>query len=263
LILESGVSTGNASSNIIFETAAAGAAGTTDRTPAEVARINGAGKLGLGTTSPNGRLEIVEINPLTTTQLEVLTITSNTSTTPSSGLGSKIIFRGETTTTESSPQSEIVSLWQTATHASRRSRIAFRTIENGGEMSNRVVINGDKVGVGLNHNSPTNTLDVQGSFGRGAPVTVTDSLYGVPLTTNWIIANRSGQIQLVLPTASDFTGRELMVKTITANTVISANSDVVPLIGGTAGTAILPATDGAWATLVSDGTNWIIMQSGQ
>jgi hypothetical protein len=50
-------------------------------------------------------------------------------------------------------------------------------------------------------------------------------------------------------------------KTITANTVVSASSNVVPLAGGSAGTAILPATDGAWATLVSDGTNWIIMQA--
>ena len=32
--------------------------------------------------------------------------------------------------------------------------------------------------------------------------------------------------------------------------------------GGAAGTAILPATVGKWATLVSDGTNWIIMQAG-
>jgi len=28
------------------------------------------------------------------------------------------------------------------------------------------------------------------------------------------------------------------------------------------GTAILPATDGAWALLKSDGTQWVIMQEG-
>jgi hypothetical protein len=39
----------------------------------------------------------------------------------------------------------------------------------------------------------------------------------------------------------------------------SASSNVVPLAGGAAGTAILSATAGAWATLVSDGTNWIVM----
>ena len=51
-----------------------------------------------------------------------------------------------------------------------------------------------------------------------------------------------------------------MIKTIQAQTVVSASSNVVPLVGGAAGTAILAATAGKWATLVSDGTNWVIMQ---
>jgi hypothetical protein len=36
----------------------------------------------------------------------------------------------------------------------------------------------------------------------------------------------------------------------------------VPINGTAAGTAILPATDGAWAMLQSDGTNWIVMARG-
>ena len=56
--------------------------------------------------------------------------------------------------------------------------------------------------------------------------------------------------------------QEIMVKTIQAQTVISAATNISPLDGGALTTAILPATDGAWATLVSDGTNWIIMQRG-
>lgn len=50
-----------------------------------------------------------------------------------------------------------------------------------------------------------------------------------------------------------------MVKTTQSQSVNSASSNVVPLACGAAGTAILPATYGAWATLVSDGANWIIM----
>ncbi|WP_176479108.1 hypothetical protein [Mesorhizobium sp. WSM3860] len=52
-----------------------------------------------------------------------------------------------------------------------------------------------------------------------------------------------------------------MIKTIQAQTVVSASSNVVPLAGGAAGTAILAATARKWATLVSDGTNWVIMQA--
>jgi len=50
-----------------------------------------------------------------------------------------------------------------------------------------------------------------------------------------------------------------MIKTVAAQAVNSATLNVVPLSGGAAGTAILTANAGRWATLVSDGTNWVIM----
>jgi hypothetical protein len=42
---------------------------------------------------------------------------------------------------------------------------------------------------------------------------------------------------------------------------VSASSNVVPQGGGAAGTAILENVSGNWATLVSNGTNWVIMQA--
>ena len=101
---------------------------------------------------------------------------------------------------------------------------------------------------------------VSGAFGRGAPVTKTGN-FSVAFNENWIICNGTGSITVTLPTASAWTGREIMLKTIAAQTVISASSNVVPLAGGAAGTAILPATAGSWVTLVSNGTNWVIMQA--
>jgi len=64
------------------------------------------------------------------------------------------------------------------------------------------------------------------------------------------------------PKLAEVTGksqREQMIKNIQAQTVDSASSNVVPLAGGAAGTAILSANAGRWATLVSDGTNWVVM----
>lgn len=99
-----------------------------------------------------------------------------------------------------------------------------------------------------------------GSFGRSTPVTKTGD-FTVADTENWLINNKSGSACTVtMPTASSFSGREIMIKTIQAQTTISAASNVVPLGGGAAGTAILSASAGRWATLVSDGTNWVIMQ---
>jgi len=62
-----------------------------------------------------------------------------------------------------------------------------------------------------------------------------------------------------LPTAASFTGRELLITSQFAGTVTSNSSDVVPLGGGAAGTAILAATAGKWALLQSDATNWIVV----
>lgn len=101
---------------------------------------------------------------------------------------------------------------------------------------------------------------ITGSLNRGAPVTKTGD-FTVAAGENWIINNRAATNTATLPAAASYTGREIMMSTIQAQAVVSASSNVVPRAGGAAGTAILPATDGAWATLVSDGTNWIIMQS--
>ena len=65
-----------------------------------------------------------------------------------------------------------------------------------------------------------------------------------------------------LPAPASFTGRKIVITNRQAQLVESGSSNVIPIIGGSAGTAILPATAGAWATLVSDGTNWLIVQEG-
>lgn len=106
---------------------------------------------------------------------------------------------------------------------------------------------------------PVNTVDITGSLGRGAPVTKTGD-FTLAATENWVIVNQAGTTTVTLPAASSWTSREVMFKTITANTLVSASSNVVPLAGGAASTAILAAAAGTWATLVSDGTNWVIMQ---
>jgi len=80
--------------------------------------------------------------------------------------------------------------------------------------------------------------------------------------SNWYINNKSGSTCTVtLPTASAFPGRYLTFQNYQAQTLVSASSNVVPRAGGAAGTAILLAVAGNWATMVSDGTNWVIMQA--
>jgi hypothetical protein len=81
-------------------------------------------------------------------------------------------------------------------------------------------------------------------------------------TEGWVINNKSGSTCTVtLPAASAWAGRQVVFKNLQLQTLVSASSNVAPIDSATPGTAILPATVGAWATLVSDGTNWVVMQS--
>lgn len=98
-----------------------------------------------------------------------------------------------------------------------------------------------------------------GAIGRAAPVIKTAD-FTVAATESWLINNKAAATCTVtLPSASTYTGRELTITNRQAFTVVSASSNVVPIAGGAAGTAILAATAGKFATLVSDGTNWLIL----
>jgi hypothetical protein len=129
-------------------------------------------------------------------------------------------------------------------------------ISNAGGVALATFANSGNVGIGTT--SPVNKLQVVGSFGRGAPVTKTVD-FTLANTENWIIVNKGSSCTVTLPAASLWLGREFTIKVITAHTVVSASSDIVPANSATPGTAIPSASAGAWATLVSDGTNWVIM----
>lgn len=117
----------------------------------------------------------------------------------------------------------------------------------------------DRVGIGTN--TPVAKLQVNGSFAIAAPVTVTTD-YVVAATAYYIISNRAASNTLTLPAVATNSGRILKVQTRTAQTVVSATSNVTQKGGGAATNAILPAAIGAWAELVCDGSTWIIVAAG-
>jgi hypothetical protein len=93
-----------------------------------------------------------------------------------------------------------------------------------------------------------------------APVTKTAD-FTVAATELWLINNKSGSTCTVtLPTPSTNTGRVLYFQNYQVQALVSASSNVVPLAGGAATTSILLASSGDSATLVSDGTNWLMTQ---
>ena len=93
------------------------------------------------------------------------------------------------------------------------------------------------------------------------PVTmVSDGAFA--LANSYVINGKTAAtLTVTLANASTYPGYEITFVNNQAFTVVSASSNVVPITGGAAGTAILPATSGSWAKLVSNGTNWVITQS--
>lgn len=93
-----------------------------------------------------------------------------------------------------------------------------------------------------------------------APVTYTAN-FSVATTDLWVINNKSGSsCTATLPAAASYAGRVLHFQNYQTQTLVSASSNVVPLAGGAAGTSILLASAGDSATLVSDGSNWLMTQ---
>jgi hypothetical protein len=88
--------------------------------------------------------------------------------------------------------------------------------------------------------------------------------FTVGATDTWIIVNKSGSTcTATLPSASASSGRVLYFISYQAQLLVSASANVVPQDGGSATTAILAANAGDWATIVSDGTNWVITQAAK
>lgn len=129
--------------------------------------------------------------------------------------------------------------------------------------SGAITLSGTLSGVDLT-SQITGVLPVaNGGTGVAATTVITATAdFALADIDRWIINNKSGSTCTVtLPTASSWGGRQLTFKNLQAQALVSASSNVAPITSATLGTAILPATVGAWATLVSDGTNWVVMAS--
>jgi hypothetical protein len=116
------------------------------------------------------------------------------------------------------------------------------------------------IGIAISNGHGAITIATSGIAVTSAPVTkVAD--FTVASTDTWIINNKSGSTcTATLPAPSTNTGRVLYFQNYQNQFLVSASSNVVPRAGGAASTAILADEAGDTATLVSDGTNWIMTQ---
>jgi hypothetical protein len=109
------------------------------------------------------------------------------------------------------------------------------------------------VGSGLNLTS--DVLNVNSKI-----TNINTSQYSITSTDVYVDNKNSSSTTIILPLAGLNVFRELKFKNSSTGALI-ANGNIIPLSGSGTTTTILPATNAKWCTLVSDGTDWIIMQS--
>jgi hypothetical protein len=116
-------------------------------------------------------------------------------------------------------------------------------------------------GIAITNGTGSISVATNGTVTTTAPVTKTAD-FSVASTDTWLINNKTGSTCTVtLPSPSANTGRVLYFINYQNQLLVSASSNVVSRAGGAAGTAILDNVAGNWATIVSDGTNWVTTQA--
>ena len=207
--------------------------------------------VGIGTTSPStyttGTVASVSSSAAETTPLVV----SNPNDTASTQV--TIGFAPSSTLSLAK-----ISAIRTATGGN--TSLAFYTYTGSSVSEKMRIDDAGNVGIGLSGSAATSLLTVNGPAAFKAPQTITAATYTVASTDSSLIFSTTNNT-LTLPTASTCSGRVLYVKNISANSVVSASTNVVPLGSAGTGTAILAAAAGKFAMMQSDGTNWVIMMA--
>ena len=106
--------------------------GTNDANALEL-ETNGVSRLAItGGASTGGAVTITNVTANTNAVQDVLTVATNSTGTAAAGLGTGLLFKGETTTTDNQDMVRLSSIWTTATHASRTSDLLFSGVYNAG-----------------------------------------------------------------------------------------------------------------------------------
>jgi hypothetical protein len=91
----------------------------------------------------------------------------------------------------------------------------------------------------------------------------TSSTFTISVSTTWLTINTNVLTTLTLPSAVTYPGKELHIRQTGSGQLQSASSNIIPFTvpptGSTVAAIIDPSVNRS-VTLVSDGTNWIIMQ---
>lgn len=118
----------------------------------------------------------------------------------------------------------------------------------------------------------TMNVDLKATFGAAIKATslernvvnTTGTSITLGIATTWLNIHQSGNFTVTLPNAATYPGKEIHIRNSSTGVVLSASSNIiapdVSHAGATTTLIISGVTPAHFATLVSDGTNWVITQ---
>lgn len=225
-------------------------------------RITSAGRVGIGTTNPAAALHVVQSSLVQQFRVQDVE-TDATQKVGVSAVGHytnaeeplAVIFgRSQSTSND-------VSIGGNSGSFNSATQITFHTAANNTTLTGTERMRIDSSGnVGIGTTTNLSTLTINGPIAPKGPTDVNAATYTVQ-TTDSSLRFTTTNCTVTLPAAASFPGRILWLNTVTANSVTSNASNVIPLGSNTAGTAIFAATAGKFAMIQSNGTNWVTMMS--
>jgi hypothetical protein len=183
------------------------------------------GSVGIGTTSPNFKLDV----------------TGTLGVTGAATLSSTLAVTGDITEAGNNVLTNLDTV-------SLSNRINGKVALTGNE-----TIAGDKT-----FSSRVNTPWLERTYTSSSATSLT-----VSVNTTWLNIHQDSTVTLTLPNAATYPGKELIIKQTGSGVVLSSSQNIIGFttaFNGATQTAIINPISRRYATLVSDGNNWVIMQ---
>lgn len=210
------------------------------------------GDMGVGTSTPAHKLDLEKEDAATNTVTVAARLSHSSTGIPAVGLGTALDLSAERSDGSLGTMARIEAKWTDPTLGSEDGDLNFYTVLNGVVSSVMSLTSTGNVGIGT-PSSPHSVLHVDGALATA--ISTKTANYTLTTTDSIILADATAaNINVTLPTASGISGRQYTVKRIDGSV---NTATVVGTIDGAANYTL--SAQWKYVTVVSDGTNWMII----